>query len=517
MHRPSLAGPRRRTRRALLGAALPAALAAAALPAAAQAAADVTALGSEIVVEDRTGKFGSGFESNRLVAESLPGGELRLVDQVGLVAEASGCFQVSQVEVRCVRPSTSPITKLAVRAGGGNDRLTMRGSLPVRYEGGSGDDAYIGGGRPGLPTRVDFSGGGQNGDLADYTLASEGIDVRRDNLGNDGRQALGDTDNIRDDVSIVRGTRFADRLIGDGESLEIVQLLGGDDLVLGAAFPTVTEVDMGSAKDGADRVFGGSGTLVDYRGRTNPIRAAIDEGGADDGEAGEGDELRNVDVTGGRGDDTLIAPDRRADSSGIFFDGGPGNDEISGTLVRDRLIGGPGEDAIGARAGDDTLVADDGEPVDTLFCGLGNDTAETDAAEKVVRDCETRTVIGTLRLAPKAVTAKAGTPAHLRLSWRHPVSWRKLRNVELRLTRADFPAGEITMRPRAERISADGAVELVRQHTRVTHKGKTVTARLALRLDESLVGETLKAEVEATDTRGRRQLELEAGTVRVAK
>jgi hypothetical protein len=44
-----------------------------------------------------------------------------------------------------------------------------------------------------------------------------------------------------------------------------------------------------------------------------------------------------------------------------------------------------------------------------------------------------------------------------------------------------------------------------------------VTARLAIRLDESLAGQTLKAEVEATDTRGRRQLERDAGTVRVAR
>ena len=511
MHRPALAGSRRRTRRALLAAARPASLAAFARPAAAQAATEVTAVGTEIVVEEFATK---GGKENRLTAETLPGGELRLVDQVGLVAKATGCFQVSEVEVRCVRPSSSPITKLTVRTRGGNDRFRMLGSLPVRYEGGIDDDAYIGGGRPGIPTRVDFSGGGDPGDLADYTLAGEGIDVRRDDLANDGRQLLGDTDNIRDNVRFVRGTRFADRLIADGDTLEVVELLGGDDLILGAAFPTITHVNMGAAKDGADRVVGGSSTVVDFRERTNAIRAAVDSGGADDGEAGEGDELRNVGVIGGSGDDTLIAPDQRADGSGMFFQGGAGDDAIAGTLVRDRLVGGPGEDTISARAGDDTLVSDDGEPVDRLFCGLGNDTADTDAAEALVRDCETRTAVGTLRLAPKAAVAKAGMPAQLRLRWRHPVSWRKLGKVVLRLTRDEFPVGEITIRPRAQRIAADGAVELVRR--RVTHEGRTVIARIAVRVHRSLAGETLKAEVEGTHTRGRRQLERDAGTVRVA-
>jgi hypothetical protein len=52
--------------------------------------------------------------------------------------------------------------------------------------------------------------------------------------------------------------------------------------------------------------------------------------------------------------------------------------------------------------------------------------------------------------------------------------------------------------------------------TRLTTDGKTVTARLAVRLDDSLAGRTLTAEVAATDRRGRRQLNRAAGTVIVA-
>ena len=65
--------------------------------------------------------------------------------------------------------------------------------------------------------------------------------------------------------------------------------------------------------------------------------------------------------------------------------------------------------------------------------------------------------------------------------------------------------------------AADGAVGCAQADPDSTHEGKTVIARLALRLDESLAGQTLTAEVEATEAGGRRQLERDAGTVRVAR
>jgi hypothetical protein len=514
MHRPIHTGPRRRTRRRLLAVVLPAALALAALPAAAQAAADVTSVGTEIVVEDNTGRFS---DNNRLVAESLPGGELRLVDQVGLVANTAGCFQITPLEVRCTRPASSPISKLVVRGRGGNDRLTMLGSLPARYEGGDGDDAYVAATRPGVPTAVDFSGGGDPGDLADYTRAEEGIDVRKNDKTNDGRITVGDKDNIRTDVTMVRGTRFRDILHGQNAFVtsETLQPQGGDDFVLGGF--GFTSVDVGAAPDGADRILGSSGTIVSYAKRTNPIRAAVDLDGADDGEAGERDELLQVGgVTGGSAGDTMLTRLNRIDGVGISLSGGPGVDTISGTDGRDFLTGGPGTDTLKAFGSADQLFSNDTEPGDRLFCGAGGDTATTDAVEATVSDCETRTVVGTLRLTPARLQTTAGETAQLRLSWRHPQSWRKLRTIELRLlSEAGAEVGEVTIRPRAERISDRGAIEVMRKRTRLTRKGKTVTARLAVRLDKSQAGQTLMTEVEATDTRGRRQLNDDAGTVRV--
>jgi hypothetical protein len=76
--------------------------------------------------------------------------------------------------------------------------------------------------------------------------------------------------------------------------------------------------------------------------------------------------------------------------------------------------------------------------------------------------------------------------------------------------------GMISVRPRDERLTADGSVELS-AGSRVAHQGRTVTAKLALRLSKSLAGRYLRIAVQATDRHGHKQLEPDAGTIRVAK
>jgi len=497
---------RRQARRAILAAAV----AVAALPAAAAQAADVTAVGTEIVVEDKTGPFGIGAQANRLIAEALPGGELRLVDQVPLVSKTPTCVNLTPEELRCIRPSSSPISKLVFRAHGGNDQLRASGSLPIDYHAGKGDDLYVGA-RTAAPTRVDFKGDIDGGDLAHYTNAQTGVDVSKDDVANDGRP--GDRDNIRNDIDVVTGTHFADRFSGmtGVAGFEEFRPLGGDDVVLGADAIT-TLVDMGAAKDGADKTVGGRVTQVSYARRINPVRVGVDLGGADDGETGEGDELVGVRaVIGGAGDDTLFAATR---PDGTILDGGSGSDTITGTTLADRLIGGLGRDLLIGRDGSDTLIADEGD-IDRVLCGGGlADVAFTDTAEEEISGCETRKSVGTLRLTPKVLRAEAGETARLELSWRHPTAWKQLRTIELRLTQDGAPVGEITIRPRGERIAAGGAIRLDRAASRLSSKGKAVRARLAIRLADGLGGETLKVEVEATDMRGSRQL-VRAGALRV--
>jgi Ca2+-binding RTX toxin-like protein len=197
------------------------------------------------------------------------------------------------------------------------------------------------------------------------------------------------------------------------------------------------------------------------------------------------------------------------------IDGFGGPDTITGGLGDDTLSAGAANNGIVAGPGNDVIFARNGQ-IDNIDCGDNTDTADRDTDENRVVGCE-RGQVGLLRLTPKAVAAQAGQITRLRLSWRHPRAWRQLRKVELRLVTQDGQSmGEVTIRPRGGRITADGAVQLVRKQSRLTRKGKTVSARLAPRLDDSLAGQALRVEVEATDRQGRRQLERNAGTVRVA-
>jgi hypothetical protein len=216
-------------------------------------------------------------------------------------------------------------------------------------------------------------------------------------------------------------------------------------------------------------------------------------------------------IFGGAAGDTISAPAGSTAAHQLFGFGG--KDTINGSDGPDTIDGGALVDSIAAFGDNDVIEARDGAS-DIIGCGAGDaDLARIDS-DDVTGGCENRPV-GRLRLAPKTLRADVRRVATLKLSWRHPAGWRRLSAVQLRLTRDGAPVGEVTIRPRSERISADGGVKLER--SRLSHKGETVSARLPLRLHESLAGQTLKVDVEATDTRGTRQLERNAGTVRVAR
>ena len=125
------------------------------------------------------------------------------------------------------------------------------------------------------------------------------------------------------------------------------------------------------------------------------------------------------------------------------------------------------------------------------------------------------TGVGTLRLAPALVRTRPGAIAHLRLSWTHPQSWRKLRRVELRVLRGAKAVGRVVVQPGDARLRARGAIRLVTPDSRLVRHGKTVTAELALRVDGAPAAKPLRVDVAAVDRRGRRQLERGAATIRL--
>jgi Ca2+-binding RTX toxin-like protein len=168
-----------------------------------------------------------------------------------------------------------------------------------------------------------------------------------------------------------------------------------------------------------------------------PISVSMD-GVANDGRPGEADNVVNVEkieshvsgtLAGGPGDDifTVYANLDEGNSALIgnagndrltagdyqdTLDGGPGNDVLIGGLGNDTITGGPGQDTINGDAtastcglysckipfGNDTINARDGE-VDTIDCGVGQDTAVVDPVD-VVSSCETVDVGGAAKPGP---------------------------------------------------------------------------------------------------------------------
>jgi RTX calcium-binding nonapeptide repeat (4 copies) len=493
--------------RAILGAAV----LAVALPGAANAA-------TLEVFDSRTGvpntfkyRAAPGETNNVRVSETADGSMI-VSDSAPIRISGDSTLDGCRLEATGDAVCAPNVAPFELDLGDGNDVIRYLASEPVLsgIDGGAGNDTISAGVRRNASGVLDISGGAGTADKVTYASATFPATVSLDGQGNDG--VRGDANNVKADIEIVEGTAGADAITGS-DADERERFIGGpgSDTITGLGGSDVFHE--GSAPNGADSYNGGAGIdLVDYSQRTRPVSVSLDLA-RNDGEAGEGDLVEpNVnDVFGGSAGDVISGT-----SGPNALIGNGGIDTLTGLGDDDRLNGGTGVDHLFGGADNDVIESVDNGP-DEIRCGDGlEDTLNRDLQDVDASDCEIVNSVGTLALTPKALAAEAGETAKLRLSWTHPQSWRKLRKVTLRLRLREQVVGRIAIRPRSERISGRGVVEVVRKHSRLTRKGKTVTARLALRLDKSLAGKTLTAEVEATDTRGRRQLERDAATVRVA-
>jgi RTX calcium-binding nonapeptide repeat (4 copies) len=173
------------------------------------------------------------------------------------------------------------------------------------------------------------------------------------------------------------------------------ELLGarGDDFLLGGA--------------GADVLSGGEGRdQAAYYEHTEALILTIGDG-ANDGAAGEGDDIRAdvEEVGGGDGPDLLVGDDGPNGLSG-----GPGRDTLRGLGGADRLLGlgdgdllDPGSGADHVRAGGhDTLELIDGEP-DFVRCGGTGPAIQADDSDSL-RSCAPRVWLRTRGFDRRGVT-----------------------------------------------------------------------------------------------------------------
>jgi Ca2+-binding RTX toxin-like protein len=184
--------------------------------------------------------------------------------------------------------------------------------------------------------------------------------------------------------------KFSSETTVDGEdgadALEIGAGCEAEDAVChlllrgGQGDDTLTAVNAFALLDGGagGDTMEGSGAQVDYRARVNPVIVDGD-GVADDGEAGEGDNVSpnveivlggsasdtftNVDAVGRGGNDTFSS----TGAEGVFCDGGAGDDVLIGGVGEDFCFGGFGEDEFSGGGGFDDLEGNGG--ADTLRGG----------------------------------------------------------------------------------------------------------------------------------------------------
>jgi hypothetical protein len=186
--------------------------------------------------------------------------------------------------------------------------------------------------------------------------------------------------------------------------------------------------------------------------------------------------------------------------------------QLFGGNGNDTLVDGLNADFVHGEGGNDTFFSVDNAR-DLVNDSAGSDFATFDVRDDVDSDIEGRQLgtVGRLQLAPKVVHARPGAVAHVSIGWRHPVAWRNLRSIRWSVYAGDNTRiGSVTASPRTGKLTASGAIRLA-AGSKLTHRGKTATAKLAVRLP----GATgpLRVDVDAVDRDGRRQVEPGAGTI----
>jgi RTX calcium-binding nonapeptide repeat (4 copies) len=333
-------------------------------------------------------------ERNAVTVTRAPA-SYRIVDTGAIVSPGGGCRSTAPNAVEC---TTRSVERIVVRAGDGDDFVTLSVTTRSIMSGGDGDDRLEGG--EGLDDLLGGDGDDEllGGDSADLFIGGTGADtmsggasiielleldtvvydertrpvnVSLDGVANDG--AGGERDNVLRDVEAVIGGHAGDLLTGDDRGIDVLLGGRGDDALRGLG----GDLDALIGEAGADRIAGGPG-----------FDGAI----------------------GGRGRDLVVGggePD--------FLEGGLGPDDVRGGGARDDVYGGPGRDRISGGPGPDRLFAADGMR-DAVVGGPGRDRAQVDCPLDVVIGVERHRCrgVGAAALTGRRGVAPAGARARVR-------------------------------------------------------------------------------------------------------
>jgi RTX calcium-binding nonapeptide repeat (4 copies) len=312
------------------------------------------------------------------------------VQSAGGATPGAGCATATPTIVGC----TGDFDAIVVFGNGGNDTITMTliadGLPPLHGEayGGTGDDTLKAPPDtrdvPQPVTYIDGEGGN------DTIVSGNGQDELHGGDGNDTMQSFEGADVVR------------------GEA-------GDDSVSAGKEEPDANAADVVDGGPGFDQI---PDVDADYnRGFDDDVSVTVD-GQANDGEAGEGDNVIAVEklrivasratlvgsdaaddffvegyastIRGMGGNDRLIAYD-----GSDTIEGGAGDDFLEGGFGNDVLDGGAGVDQFrgdrielyGFAAGSDQIRARDGN-TEQVECGIGADTAQVDTSDVVDPNCE---------------------------------------------------------------------------------------------------------------------------------
>ncbi|MGO4832234.1 beta strand repeat-containing protein, partial [Rhizobiaceae sp. 2RAB30] len=282
------------------------------------------------------------------------------------------------------------------------DDLLIGSAVANRLNGGNGDDTLVGLGG------ADALIGGDGIDLADYSVSTSGVTVSLQSGTGSGGDAEGDT---LSGIENILGSASADRLTG-AAGANVLTGGDGDDILAGLG--------------GADQLVGGAGIdTADYSASSTGVTIDLGTGTVSGGDA-QGDTLTSIEnvtgsaqadrltgaaganvLTGGDGDDILAGlggadqliggagidtADYSASSAGVTIDLGFGTgsggdaqgdtltsiENVTGSLLGDRLTGTAGANALTGGDGDDILAGLGG--ADQLVGGVGIDTADYSAS-----------------------------------------------------------------------------------------------------------------------------------------